>query len=317
MSSLFFQTQFTNASIGKRYTCSHTLCLSRPENGRRYFSTWSSLQSHMKKSHPPTCPHSSCEGKTFSNAGNLRVHLKLHEQRQAEAALQPASEADYETPVTKKRRGGEYGRDWKCQINDCGKDYKSVNLILFRFTLSMRIVIKQLKALQIHTSVEHQGRRDFSCTHDDCTRAFGHKHLLRRHVAEAHPSKRSTPRSTSSEDEEAQAHDSEDDFSIDLITGNLYAKQAEANLKTATVLRCPYPELDGLADPDDPEVQKSTAGSSVPPICVYVFSRGYDLRRHLGAIHNVVVSKELVDKWVIKKKQASAPAPPWPIVHVE
>ena len=138
----FFQTRFTNALIGKRYTCSHTSCLSGPENGRRYFSTWSSLQSHIKKDHPPTCPHSSCKGKTFSNAGNLRVHLRLHEQRQAEAALQTANETDCETPMTKKRRGGEYGREWKCQINDCGKDYKSVNPILFQLTLSTCIAIK-------------------------------------------------------------------------------------------------------------------------------------------------------------------------------
>lgn len=127
---------------------------------------------------------------------------------------------------------------------------------------------------------------------------------MRRHLAKVHPSENSRAPSASSEDEEAW-HDSEDDFNIDLITGNLYVKQAEANLKTSTVLRCPYPELDGLVDPIDPEAQESTAESIIPPICVYVFSRAYDLRRHLGATHNVVVAKEVVDKWVIKKKQAS------------
>ena len=38
-------------------------------------------------------------------------------------------EADREQVRPKKRRrGGEMGRDWKCEIEGCGKDFKSVCL---------------------------------------------------------------------------------------------------------------------------------------------------------------------------------------------
>lgn len=255
----------------------------------------------MKKVHPPKCSHPSCEGKIFSNPGNLRAHLKLHEQRRAEDELQNEDETDSEIPLTKKRRGGEFGREWKCQMNGCDKDYKSVNYFFpfFQFNHFDLVCYPQKKALQIHINVGHQGRRDFSCNHGDCTRTFGYKHLLQRHVAKIHSVLSEEPDSN----EEEIPHQDEDNFNIELITGNAYAKQAEANLKTRAVLRCPYPELDGLLDPTEVEAQSSMADSNPGPLCLYVFSRGYDLRRHLGAIHNVVLSKEVVDRWVKREKQ--------------
>ena len=32
-------------------------------------------------------------------------------------------------PPRKKRRGGEVGRDWKCEVVGCGKDFKSVSAL--------------------------------------------------------------------------------------------------------------------------------------------------------------------------------------------
>jgi hypothetical protein len=131
---------------------------------------------------------------------------------------------------------------------------------------------------------------------------------LQRHVAKAHSLEHSADHSTTCDepDDEGEApYEGEDDFNIDLITGNAYAKQAEANLKAATVLRCPYPELDGLLDPTEIETQRLVQESSnTPRFCVYVFSRGYDLRRHLNTIHDVIASKEVVDRWVKRKKQS-------------
>ena len=232
----------------------------------------------------------------------MRAHLKLHEQRKAETDLQNADETDGEAPVTKKRRGGEYGRDWKCQTDGCDKDYKSViNILSFtKLHPADPSCCPQKKALQIHIDVEHQGRRDFPCNHNGCTSAFAYKHLLQRHVAKEHTSEHSTDHSTSSEehDTEEKAPNEEDDFNIDLITGNLYVKQAEANLKTASVLRCPYPELDDLLDSTEVEAQRFMPESSTTlRHCVYVFSRAYDLRRHLRSTHNVTLSKEVVDRW--------------------
>jgi len=40
------------------------------------------------------------------------------------------------------------------------------------------------------------------------------------------------------------------------------------------------------------------AGSSTSRTCEYVFSRAYDLRRHLRAEHDVDVEKDKVDEWV-------------------
>jgi hypothetical protein len=119
-------------------------------------------------------------------------------------------------------------------------------------------------------------------------------------MANAHLAEQSTGHSTSFEEPEA-LNEGKDDFNIDLITGNLYTKQAEANIKASTVLRCPYPELDGLLDPTELEAQRSMPESSTQR-CVYVFSRAYDLRRHLGSTHDVVSSKEVVDSWTKRMK---------------
>jgi general transcription factor IIIA len=68
--------------------------------------------------------HTSCNGRTFTTQHNLRAHQKLHERQELETVL-----AGVETPITadsprKRRRGGELGRDWKC--DKCGKEFKSV-----------------------------------------------------------------------------------------------------------------------------------------------------------------------------------------------
>lgn len=116
--------------IGKRYTCVHPTCVENVPDSPPYFATWSALQSHIHKTHPPTCLHISCNGRIFANHGNLRAHLKLHEQRELDHALDPDSDNESKQPAKKKRRGGEYGRDSKCEIADCAKDFKSVSFFL-------------------------------------------------------------------------------------------------------------------------------------------------------------------------------------------
>jgi hypothetical protein len=56
----------------------------------------------------------------------------LHEEREVEAGLEEdnsegVNDDDEERPK-KRRRGGEIGRDWKCEVEGCGKDFKSVRL---------------------------------------------------------------------------------------------------------------------------------------------------------------------------------------------
>ena len=114
-------------SSERRYVCTHLNCSS----ALQYFPTWSALQAHNRATHPATCPYTSCNGKTFSQQKGLRAHLKLHEQREVEEALQghivELDVIDEQQPL-KRRRGGEIGRDWKCDEDGCTKAFKSVSV---------------------------------------------------------------------------------------------------------------------------------------------------------------------------------------------
>jgi len=50
----------------------------------------------------------------------------LHEEREVEAGLDKDdgddADPEEERKPKKRRRGGEMGRDWKCDIEGCGKD---------------------------------------------------------------------------------------------------------------------------------------------------------------------------------------------------
>ena len=93
-----------------------------------FFSTWSALQSHIRINHPPTCLYPSCKGRTFATQGNLRAHIRLHDEREAELQLETTENDD--EPPKKKRRGGDQGREWQCDVLGCDKDFKSVRVIV-------------------------------------------------------------------------------------------------------------------------------------------------------------------------------------------
>ncbi|KAI0639277.1 hypothetical protein C8Q77DRAFT_1080385 [Trametes polyzona] len=294
----------------KRYTCVHKECLPVEGVGPTYYPTWSALQHHMRTAHPPTCPHPSCKGKTFSQQKGLRAHLKIHAQRDQEGDLDDVvagSGSEDDEPPRKRRRGGEVGRDWVCEVDGCGKDFKSK------------------KALTTHHNIAHLGRRDFVCPHEHCKRAFGYKHLLQRHLAKVHaPQSESETAEESgngsgagsgsgSESEQdnpsASAQDVDGTMDIDLITGSAYATRAKESLKQATKLQCPFPHLPPILSTEDTVEGGSgpaQAASSSKRIadCQYVFSRAYDLRRHLQAEHGLNVVREKVDEWVRLRKAA-------------
>lgn len=94
---------------------------------------------------------------------------------------------------------------------------------------------------------------------------------------------------------------------IDFITGSAYAARAQESLKQATKLQCPFPHLPPLLSPKDLSENAArptpTASSSKRQnVCQYVFSRAYDLRRHLRAEHGVSTEREKVDEWVRLQK---------------
>ncbi len=127
-----------------RYACVHPECIqstSSPDEAApslRYFPTWTELQRHVRTVHPPVCPHTECKGRTFANTSNLKAHLRVHEQREREAELSRSlglggSNEEDEPQVlhgderaSKRRRGGEIGRDWRCTEEDCERVFKSV-----------------------------------------------------------------------------------------------------------------------------------------------------------------------------------------------
>lgn len=194
-------------------------------------------------------------------------------------------------------------------MKDCGKDFKSASII-FKCSLSDLIVPQQKRALTTHTNVTHLGRRDHICPHETCARTFGYKHLLHRHLAKVHSSTTSASSSEDDTDDPPPKHSqTSDSLGIDIITGHSYAQRTRTNIANAVALLCPYPLLDGLdliSPPNgstlvnDREKRLSTGHG-----CEYAFSRAYDLRRHLKAVHGLDAVKESVDDWVTERKDPS------------
>jgi len=277
----------------KRYTCAHHSCSSR-----HYFSTWTELQAHNRTAHPATCPYDSCMGKTFTQQKGLKAHLKLHEQRDLEHVLNIHLDGEHDADAedssaedarsVKRRRGGEIGRDWKCDIDCCTKDFKSK------------------KALTNHINVTHHQERKFVCTEEGCGMQFGYKHLLQRHTSKAHPA---APQPQVYDEEETlhysqdnNALDTRPEIDIDYLTGKEYADRAKDRLATESGVQCPCPDFP--TDFLEPDSSSECQHASTP--CKYVFSRAYDLRRHLRAEHGLEVCKEVVDKWARGARDAGA-----------
>jgi hypothetical protein len=215
-----------------------------------------------------------------------------------------ASETNTGEPPKKKRRGGEMGRDWKCKVDQCGKDFKSVGhaVPLQPYSSNSLPFFLQKRALTTHINVHHLGRRDHICFHETCRRAFGYKHLLQRHLAKAHGTHDSAEDTERGDGEENSPSEEEEDapaaeLDIAVITGTAYARGAKDRVDRLSALGCPYPEL-------EPLLIGFTAGPMVSEPCGYVFSRAYDLRRHLMAVHKVEIDKERVDRWVQEKRMS-------------
>lgn len=286
---------FTTSMSGKRYACSHLHCLPGPDKDPVYFGTWTALQAHMRSEHPPTCMHPKCNGRTFASQHNLGAHQKLHEQQEAEAHHADRADAPVgaisaeDSRPRKRRRGGELGRDWRCDFAGCGKDFKSVCSLSKYLRYCIDECFVQKRALTTHHNVIHLGQRNHVCPHIHCSSAFGYKHLLERHLAKLHSSNSVHAETTS--EEEASTTDVDDPLDIEAITGKTYATR----LQSAKSIRCPYPHVDALVassailDADGPSSSKT---------CEHVLTRAYDLRRHLRSEHGVDTEKEKVDAWV-------------------
>ena len=167
----------------------------------------------------------------------------------------------------------------------------------------------QKKALTTHHAITHLGRRDFVCTVEGCGRVFGYKHILQRHQARGHSDDRVEDEQQADADEESseverprpKKRKSRRDPSpgictIDEITGVAYAERAAGR---RVQLKCPHPAMEGF-ELGVPVERTSLWGDEAP--CEYVFGRAYDLRRHLGAVHDIILDKDIVDLWAQNRR---------------
>ena len=138
--------------------------------------------------------------------------------------------------------------------------------------------------------MNHLGKRDFVCDHPGCDSTFGYKHLLQRHQNKCHAAK--VDPETSSDDSDID----QDAYNIDDITGHTYASKSLHLLASARAVQCPYPQLHELARGGN-NLDGSTGS------CQFIFTRAYDLRRHLAAIHNVTIEKQVAERWVKEKRE--------------
>ncbi|OJT11063.1 hypothetical protein TRAPUB_12434 [Trametes pubescens] len=107
--------------------------------------------------------------------------------------------------------------------------------------------------------------------------------------------------------------DVRDGMEIDFITGSAYAARAQESLKQATKLQCPFPHLPPLLSPKDASEDAAhsapaASSSKRQNVCQYVFSRAYDLRRHLRAEHSIASEREKADEWVRLQKAGTRTA---------
>lgn len=286
----------------------HANCIMTPDRVPLYFPTWSALQSHIRSAHPPTCPRTSCAGRTFTTQKGLRAHMKLHEQRDIMEALEKSPDDEVDHPPAKRRRGGEWGRDWICDFEGCTKDFKSVSMLPWCHYMQLTMA-NQKKALTVHKNVTHLGQRNFMCSYENCRKAYGYKHLLQRHMAKAHGSGDET--CTEYTDDSLPVSEDEDKeagllLDIDAITGYTYAQAANAKVAERRALQCPFPDLNPFSAEvaDGIDVQPSTGQHKKQGKCDYAFRRAYDLRRHLRVSHGFAAQKDSVELWVAQQKLA-------------
>ena len=153
--------------------------------------------------------------------------------------------------------------------------------------------------MQVHVNVYHLKRRDFRCPREECKMAFGYKHKLQQHVAKYHTPVSDdglSPRTDVSDANTARGKT----VGIDFLTGKKYQDNARDLLDAQKVINCPCPDWPSsfISHEGSETGDEQAASEATNDHCEFVFTRAYDLRRHLLAIHDLDVDKEVVHEWV-------------------
>lgn len=308
-----------------RYTCA------LPHNGNAdevlTFANWSALQAHMREAHPPTCPYPCCNGKTFKNKNNLKLHLRRHEEKEAEALADRAdtAEAAQDGDAGNVHDGYDCSglRSFRCDWRPVGDDDERAA------SAPCAKTFKSLHAMKTHIRVAHLKERPFACL---CGKSYGHRHLLQRHAAKCTQSASVQQEANESDGEDAifregggalpeslrgEGGDSGNSTSrkrkqghvdpdkpwersgskmVDLLTGALYAGPKIANEPAGNkkrrqmrgrVVSCPWPKLQSLVAQGTDEEKAVDSSAQEMQECAHCFSRVYDVRRHLESKHHV------------------------------
>lgn len=87
---------------------------------------------------------------------------------------------------------------------------------------------------------------------------------------------------------------------IGWITGTDYTSSSMHRNTRRELVPCPWPdrfEFEELSADEALQVQGDIRQ------CTFVFSRAYDLRRHLKAGHGLDLTKDLMDRWVMNWRE--------------
>ncbi|KAK9240189.1 hypothetical protein V1525DRAFT_396203 [Lipomyces kononenkoae] len=131
-------------------------------------------------------------------------------------------------------------------------------------------------ALIVHTSTVHEGRRPFACEEEGCNKAFGHKRLLKEHMAKAH----SEGNSTDAKSDESKT-DQESSNYVDVFFPSRAPLISQPDV------------IDRLAG-----TGYETSGRHIPcpfPACQFRFAREYDLARHVAGYHSFLSPDAIVE----------------------
>ena len=146
------------------------------------------------------------------------------------------------------------------------------------------------------------------CDVEDCGQSFGYKHLLQRHTARHHSISPVTDAKVIT-GSSCQIEAGKPSV-IDVLTGRAYKTRA-AGLTASKHFTCSYPHI-SFVDPDPSPVTlgqdispPELGGDREGPSCAFVFSRAYDLRRHLLSEHGLAVAKEPVDRLVARLRSSA------------
>ena len=133
----------------------------------------------------------------FANAQRLKAHLKVHDQQTTDLHADPSSAKRRRRSSTGSGKlvrvsGGEAGRDFDCEDEQCGKRFKSKY------------------AMKTHLRTAHLALKPFVCP--ECDISYAHKANLTKHLTTHHAP-------------EVDTKPTVDEGDVDRLTGATYAER--------------------------------------------------------------------------------------------